>query len=158
VGAAGEAAGKAARMEEDNMAEKRTRISLRFWHPSWKATVFSETLGLTPRFAWTVGTPRATPTGIALDGLYTESYWCHQCETDIDNDPDTLITRLVEEISSQANFLRSVSETGGKAEILVWIISPNDFGESFSNETLLRLGTLGINLSFDIYFGDPEES
>lgn len=137
------------------MAKKQTRISLRFWHPTWKATVFSDTLNLNPRFIHSVGDRRRTPTGTLLEGTYTKSYWCYDYEAGNNCDPADAINELLAIVNPHADFVRSVMESGGRAEILVWIISSADFGEEFPSDVLLSLGRLGIGLSFDIYFGDP---
>ena len=142
---------------EAKMTEKKTRISLRFWHPTWKAAVFSDTLNLRPRFIHSVGEPRATPVGKRLEGTYAKTYWCYDHEAGNDCDPADAIKGLLTTISPHVDFVRSAIESGGEAEILVCIISPADFGESFPSEVLLDLGRLGIGLSFDLYFGDPEK-
>ena len=142
---------------EDNMAEKQTHISLKFWHPTWKAAVFSDTLDLSPRFIHTVGERRITPTGALLEGTYSKSYWCYDYKAGYNCDPADAINRLLAIISPRADFVRSAIESGGRAEVLVWIISPADFGESFPSDVLLGLGRLGIGLSFDLYFGDPDK-
>lgn len=137
------------------MVEKQTRISLKFWHPTWKAAVFSDTLNLNPRFIHTVGDRRTTPTGTLLEGTYAKSYWCYDYEAGNNCDPTDAINGLLVTINPHADFVRSVIESGGRAEILVWIVSSADFGEVFPSDVLLSLGKLGIGLSFDIYFGDP---
>ncbi|MBE7539311.1 MAG: hypothetical protein LC114_13170 [Bryobacterales bacterium] len=77
------------------------------------------------------------------------------CEAGNNCDPTDAINGLLATINPHADFVRSVIESGGRAEILVWTISSADFGEVFPSDVLLSLGKLGIGLSFDIYFDDP---
>jgi hypothetical protein len=92
-----------------------------------------------------------------LEGLYSRTYWCYYFKAGNDSDLVGAINQLLKKIDPYRSFLQSVKKSGGNAEIAVCIISSSDFGESFDSEVLLSLGKLGIGLSFDIYFGEPDK-
>jgi hypothetical protein len=132
------------------------RISVRVWHPSIQPELITHALNLPPKRQWLVGSPRATPKGNLLEGIYAESYWCADIsgEDPVNADETCLEDALVDGLSrlqAASAFLKSVREAKGRAEFLVGLYGRWNFGFEFSPDLLAKFSEIGLALSLDIY-------
>ena len=126
-------------------------VSIRIKHPTWNADIFTETFHLKPEISQTVGKPRFTPTGIALEGVYKQTYWCYNINYEATNEVECVVSEFLKKMKVYRVFFEEMRETGGRAMIVICILSKTDFGLEFDNSTIEEMANLGISLGFDIY-------
>lgn len=130
--------------------------SFRVWHPSMEPALISKAIGLEPKRSWRAGEPRTTPKGQPLEGKYPESYWCADISGEAPEDGEQqcledFLLGASSRLSAVGDFLRSVRETGGRTEIFVGLYGRWNYGFEFSPNLLLKLSSLGLALSLDVY-------
>jgi hypothetical protein len=140
------------------MNKRQVTIWLRISHPSWRADVFTKKLKLLPWSSCSAGEQRVTPTGVKLKGKYPNTCWyyCFVEDRHID-DTSIVVDQLLDKLHDKTAFLKKILKSKGRLEVIVSIVSPVDFAETFPKEVIFKMGKLGIELSFDVYLGDPDK-
>jgi len=101
----------------------RYRISLRLRHPSMRAEVITEALGMRPRFRWNAGDQRSTPQGQPLEGTYPTTYWCSDAVKAMGFDLEERLRVELAGIEPHSDFLALFTSTRGSIEYYVgWSI------------------------------------
>jgi hypothetical protein len=132
-------------------------ISLRLRHPSRDVGALLEQWGFEVGRSWVAGTPRATPAGTPLGGLWPESY-AYSC---LPVDGTTLahrLRRILKALEPVAADMAAFVESGGIAELFVgWHFERNS-GDMLDWELMRGLSECRLSLSLDIYpDAEPEE-
>ncbi|HTQ14759.1 MAG TPA: hypothetical protein VMH86_12870 [Rhizomicrobium sp.] len=122
-------------------------------HPDADLSDLPGALGLEAARIWKAGTPRMTPAGIPLTGVYHCSY----CGLSIAHAPDSTLMEAIEDVLEHLRPRRAVvdrlSNTGGRFDLVVYWYSPGNTGEEFPPYLLGALADLNIALGIDV-FGD----
>ena len=134
------------------MVEQAFTISFRVRHPVYPHHVIVQSLDMAPKFAHTVGAPRMTPRGEPLDGVYKETY-CSFSLIDRQNGWFTDgVNQALPSLASHREFLRSISDTGGCAELYVGVFVDGDTtGFTMDIEMMAALADLRVQLSAEFY-------
>lgn len=113
--------------------------------------MFTDTLGLEPRFVDVAGQPRIRK-GKTLEFVPTESYWSHEFDTDGEQDIEDYLLRKAADMAPYQEFFRRICATGGRVEFFVgfFVESPN-CGFVLSPELQRKCSESHLSLSFDIY-------
>jgi hypothetical protein len=126
-------------------------VSLRVVHPTLDPERICNSLGMAPFRSWKSGTPRQTPTGTPLEGVYTSSY----CSFDIADGDDGELARCIraatERLEEHADFFREIRQTGGSAMFYIFWYPNGDTGEVFDVDLLLKIAQLGIDIGINVY-------
>ena len=125
-------------------------ISLRLRHPERDVGALLEHWGLEVGRSWIAGTPRETPAGTPLGGVWPESYaYAH-----LPADGTTLAHRLRRILKTFEPFAAEIAalvEAGGTAELFVgWHFGRNS-GDMLDWELMRALADCRLSLSLDIY-------
>ena len=130
----------------------RYKISLRVVHPSMPYQEISAALGREPRFGWTVGDPKTTPQGHALEGTRDESYWSARLSEGQSKTPiEQTLADCVGPLTRHEAFLARLKEDGGRAELFIGLFGDRNFGLELPSHLLGTCSRLGLALSLDIY-------
>ena len=131
--------------------------ALRFFHPSMDPDLISSELGLKAMRAWRAGEPRRTPDGQPLVGVQRSTYWCCTLGTiddtsgsDEEEIGDVLRPWLIR-LAAKGEFIRSISNSGGRGEVYVTLSSAPVLGNTFSVEILRTLVELNLELSVEFF-------
>jgi hypothetical protein len=131
-------------------------ISLRISHPNIEPLEITNALGLEPVRTWKAGTPRQTPKGTPLEGIYRETYWYtrlipggeHPSEgTSLED----YLDHFAQQLARHRDFFARVREEGGRVELFIGTYGARNYGFEFSPSLLTAIGVLGLSLSFDVY-------
>jgi hypothetical protein len=135
-------------------------VALRLKHSSEDPALWTRELGMLPMHSQTAGKPRHTPNGSPLSGLAKQSFWIsdlHLPSAVVDL-PDA-IEAICDLLSPRRETLRRIADTGGKAELFVgFVLERTNTGFELPAALLRSLGDLGLQLSFDIYDFNREDS
>ena len=124
----------------------RFAVSLRIWHPTIDLGAIANELGMVSR-----------PSIAAGSGIYYPTCFCSERQCGHDEQILDVIEGLVKELHPKAAFLNEITEGGGRIELFIgWFQSTRGGGEIFNSDLLARLGSLHIDLAFDVY-GTNEE-
>jgi hypothetical protein len=129
-------------------------ISLRLRHPDRDVGPLLEKWGFEVGRSWVAGQPRTTPAGIALGGVWPDSY----AYSSLPAEGTTLAHRLrliLATVEPMARELVAFADSGGAAELFVgWHFQRNS-GDMLDWELMRRLADCRLSLSLDIY-PEPE--
>ena len=102
---------------------------------------------------WVAGAPRQTPTGRALSGTYSESYWASELEFSSDSGFLEKVIYMVGKLSGVKDNLRDFKASNGKIEIYLQMPGSSNNGGILESELLKRLGDLGVDLLIEVFPG-----
>ncbi len=128
-------------------------VLLRFRHPTKDLTFYSSLLAMPCSRSWIAGAPRQTPTGNALPGTYSESYWTSRLEFPCESGFSEKILYIVDKLSKEEKNLRDHKASGGKIEIYLQLPGSINNGDTIESELLKKIGYLGIDLLVEIFPG-----
>jgi len=130
--------------------------SLRLRHPSIDLAEATVRFGLPPTRFWKSGTPRTTPTGEALSGIYSESYWtapllggAKVLSTDVSLE-DSLAGVLIQ-VAPHREFLAAIRDSAGSCECFVGLFASANFGIELSATLMRGFSDVGLDLAIDAY-------
>ena len=132
----------------------RYSISLRIRHPQADLSEASEVFSLEPSNAWTAGDRRRTPTGAALDGFRSDSFWTARLSDgqSASRSLPAALSEAVQRLQIGAAFLDRLAASGGRSELFVgWFFDQGNSGDVLGFEFLGRLAALKLDVSFDVY-------
>jgi hypothetical protein len=113
---------------------------------------FSKELQLQPKYQWKAGDKRRTPKGKSLPGTYDLSYWCYNINSSSGIPLGTCLKKFVDDIAAHKDFLKRISDTGGRLEFFVGLFSQEKaLGEILGWQLLQAMAGLNIDLALDIY-------
>ncbi|EGM79577.1 hypothetical protein Rhein_0035 [Rheinheimera sp. A13L] len=133
------------------MNESEYTISLRIEHPSLTCNEITETIGLYPKFSYSVGEPRRTPRGDTLEGFYKETYCCFDVIPTKTGDFTDDIEQIVTQLSGLTSYFANLTAEGGRVEIFVGIFSDETVGFTLTTKDMIALANLSLELSVEIY-------
>jgi hypothetical protein len=130
-------------------------MSLRIRHPRIDPAEITRTLGLEPQYCWRVGDERREPEGDAIGGTYRETLWmcALMSEPELSGDQvgvESELLRALGALRRSFDFLRSLRDDGGVAEIHVSIFAREEFRLDCLGETLAVLGRMGFTFALEI--------
>lgn len=130
-------------------------ISLRIWHPDMPHEEFSKIIGRHPKYSWTAGSPRLSPKGVPLGGIYKSSYWSTELtpETTL-SEPIEIEQALdvqIEQFFQHAEFFNKVRAEGGKAEFFIGLFSDENIVVDIEPSLMGRLAHAGLGICLDYY-------
>ena len=114
-----------------------------------------------PKWSWRAGEPRVTPKGEKLKGVYAETYWASSLHEEKSLRSrkvpiEDFLINQVQLLQESSAFLKTLRDTGGRAEFFIGLYSGKNIGLELPSSLLGSMAELGINLSLDIY-AYPEE-
>ena len=131
-------------------------VSLRLRHPSLDLAQATARFGLTPTRCWRSGTPRTAPTGDALSGIYSESYWtapllggAKVLSTDISLDGS--LADILVQVTPHREFLAAIRDSAGSCECFVGLFASANFGIVLSATLMHGYSDVGLDLAIDAY-------
>jgi len=137
------------------MTEYQYVISLRIWHPDMHHEEFTKTIGLYPRYSWTVGSPRFSAKGKPLGGVHKSSYWSTELtpETTLSEniEVEQALDAQIENLAQHAAFFNKVRVEGGKAEFFVGLFSDENIVVDIDPALMARLARAGLGICLDYY-------
>ncbi|MFT3987291.1 hypothetical protein [Aestuariivirga sp.] len=126
-------------------------ISLRIWHPGIAPEEISIAIGRLPNHFWKAGTPRRSPPGGELPGLYAESYWSARIGTQHGTELGAALLEVLQDLVRHRAFLHRIRAEGGKIELFIGWFFERQSGGVLPYACLALAGDLQIDLSFDVY-------
>jgi hypothetical protein len=97
------------------------------------------------------GTPRKTPTGEPLPGVYRESFWTSGQEFSIKQGFVKSFMQCVEQLIHCKNNVLSIVQSGGRSTIYIQLTGSMNNGGTIKSETLKTLGELGVDLEIEVF-------
>ena len=141
------------------MKEKEYSISLRVWHPTMLGDDIVSRIKKPATVVHNVGQPMLTPKGNPIGRISEESFCSirlldHGKGSFVDG-----IELLLPELQTMADTLVEVVETGGVAELYVWVFpeEDNNLGFVLSRNVLDSFDRLRLQLSVEILLLEPDD-
>ena len=126
-------------------------VSLRVVHPAMDPDVICEALEWEAKYRWKAGTPRRTPKGTPLEGVYKNSYCSFDVAKGDDGELAACLRTAVGRLEKHAAFLRQVRSEGGEIMFYVFLYPNGDTGETLDVDLLSRMAGMGIELGVNVY-------
>ncbi len=129
-------------------------VSLRIVHPSMDAAELSAAMPFAPATVQQAGTPRRTPNGAVLDGLYRETCWIAVLESECLSVRESLedcLLRRVRQLQEYAALFERVRAGQGRVELFVGLFADKNCGVELPPSLALSIGQLGLTLRVEIY-------
>jgi len=124
--------------------------SLRFRKGHFDPSLITLVLGIKPDHQWSSGSPRISSDGREL-GVHPTSYWSSRLSDFQGLALAEAISRTITVLQPHADYLSELSRSGCWIELFVGIFLEESNGEEVEANSLKELGSLGINLSLDMY-------
>lgn len=137
------------------MSDYEFTMSLRVQHPRIDPTEITRALGIRPQHTWRAGEPRRDPAGVSLEGTHRDSYWVASLMAEpqlaaAHIDVESEMLRAATQLRRSSDFLQSLADQGGAAQIEVSLFAREDFRLELSPDLLLLFGRLGLTVIFDV--------
>jgi hypothetical protein len=129
----------------------KCEVWFRIYHPKIDLGKVADQLGLVVKTKWVAGSPRKTPKGRLLSGVYESSYCLFLLSPDRDMGLVEFLDSFARRLETHKGILSSLCKTGGKLEIYISMFVTKNSGEVFGWNVLARLSKLKISLALDIY-------
>ncbi len=100
------------------------------------------------------GTPRRTPKGHQLSGVYDKTYWTARIldGTWPGRDLESAINAVLDQLASNRSWFIDLDASGGESELFVgWFFDEGNSGDKLKSALLARLAEFRMDVSFDIY-------
>ena len=128
----------------------KSSIAISISHPVWRADDITACLKIDPDRCWDKGAACNGPDGRPLAGRHKATYWRAGWVVE---EPylglAAIINAQLDRLSLQEDFIRSISETGGRVVLeIFWDFHASVTDDELPVELLLRLGQFGIGLEF----------
>ncbi|CBL45673.1 Hypothetical protein HDN1F_20900 [gamma proteobacterium HdN1] len=130
-------------------------VSLRIKHPTHTHHSIVQSMGMTPKFSYSVGSPRATPKGRPLEGVYKNSYCSFTLLEKQGGDFVDGIKKIFVLLESHKEYFRLLTSEGGKTELFVGVFADGTVGFSLGVEEMRALADLSLELSVEVYNEEP---
>jgi len=137
------------------MSDYEFTMSLRIRHPHAEPAEITRKLGLEPQHVWRVGEERRDAEGAALGGTYHESLWIcalmarPELSSDL-VDVESELLHAVGALRRSFDFLQSLRDSGGVAELHISIFARQDFRLELPADSLASLGQMGITMALEV--------
>ena len=128
--------------------------SLHVHHPTTSLIDLGERIGIATSHWHRHGDPRTTPNGTSLPGLYSDNYWCGQFLTRDQEDITDFLRGIVNKLSPQQEFLRSIVDTGGVLCVFINVGCTHCCAHQFDRHLLADLSAIGLGIRIDFYGAD----
>jgi hypothetical protein len=137
------------------MSDYEFTMSLRIRHPSVDPAQITRTLGIDPQHTWRAGDVRRDSEGGALGGEYRETFWMGRLMTQPKLASERIgveseLTQTLAQLRKSQDFLGSLKEQGGVAELHVSIFAREEFRLEFLPGSLALLGRLGLTVAVEV--------
>ena len=126
-------------------------VSLRIRHPTLTSEPIVESIGMLPEFCHSVGTPRKTPTGQLLDGLYDQTYCTFPLTKKKLGRFDDGVRELMPRLAFHAEYFRQLRASGGSAELYIGVFFEDWSGFELGCQDMKALADLGLDLGVELY-------
>ena len=142
--------------EEDEWDEKikqALRYSARILikHPDIDPARITEALRLKPNMSHLAGSPRMTPKGGPLPGVYKESAWSHWYRVERNRLFFSEVGKLLDWLEPHKDFLRGIVDSGGTIDIILHLPGDTNIGDHFRWQDMARLAALRIDLGIEVF-------
>lgn len=139
--------------EDDLSVDVPLKFSIRLLicHPTLDPESFTSEIGVLPISSQRVGTPRKTPRGTELPGVYRESKWSCIWETEGARYFFTELRKIINMLLPHADLLKQVTTTGGSANLIVDLSGRSNIGDTLHASELRLLAELNIDLGIEVF-------
>lgn len=134
----------------------RVTVSLRITSPAITADEIASLVGLDPSRHWNVGEARTTPKGQVLEGARKTSYATFRLVDKQRAWLSEVISTYERELADRAAVLEEIRNAGGTTELFVGWFLERSGGDTLPSALLRALGSLGLDLSLDVYPSDSQ--
>lgn len=135
----------------DRSGALRFAIRLRIIHPRMDPEDISRRLELNADMLWRAGTPRRTPKGTPLVGIYRETRWGWSEQHLNQRDFFRAAVGLIEKLERHREFLAMIIGEGGTVDLILHLPGDVNIGSSIAAADLRRLADLNINLGIEVF-------
>ena len=137
------------------MSDYEFTMSLRIRHPHVDPAQITRTLGIDPQHTWRAGEVRRDPEGGTLGGEYRETFWMGRLMAQPKLATERIgveseLAQTLAQLRKSQDFLGSLKEQGGVAELHVSIFAREEFRLEFAPASLAMLGRLGLTVAFEV--------
>ena len=137
------------------MSDYEFTMSLRIRHPRIEPAEITRRLGMEPQHFWRAGEQRRDAQGAAVGGSYHESLWmcALMARPELASDLIGVESELLHAIGvlrRSLDFLQSLRDTGGVAELHVSLFARQEFRLELPAELLASLGQMGIAMALEV--------
>lgn len=126
-------------------------VDLRVCHPSLPLAEICDLMGRRPDVGWSVEDPRRTPRGRVLGGVRESSYWCLSLQVATTEFLSQVLRRTVLDLGRIHFGIKELVSSKGRVEVYVGVDGDRSAGDTIPSEVLVALGTLGVDLSFEVF-------
>ncbi|PXA03910.1 hypothetical protein DDZ13_09730 [Coraliomargarita sinensis] len=134
------------------------QVSLRIKHPTLKPDEITRALGLVPSLVQAAGKNRRTPDEKILKDVCRETFWHHKFHiSESASDLESSIVEIIASLKSNLEFLNTIKEAGGSAELFCGVFLDVNIGLGFDNSLTQLLAEASLPLSVDLYPPDEQE-
>lgn len=129
----------------------RYRVSLRVTHPSWSHYKLADHVGLSPKYAWSVGDAHPFRSPDTPPKIRRHSYCSFEIGHGDDGELTSLLEQTLNEFANRDTKLRAIQMSGGDVSFYVFWCPNGDTGETFDVALLRRMSSMGIGLDINVY-------
>ena len=128
------------------------RVTLSITHPGIDPAEITHTLGLEPTGrTHRAGTPRTTPKGTPLEGVWQDTYWSRRFDMRAAPELGLVLEELVERLREHRAFFRRLAEEDGRTEFFCGAFVDGSWDKEIPWRLLRSLGAMRIGLRLDVY-------
>lgn len=128
-------------------------VLVRFRHPTKDLTFLSSLLDLPCSRSWVAGTPRQTPIGEPLSGVYADSYWYSRLDFPSEDGFGKQLVFAMDILVNAKERLYELKKSGGKIEIYLQLSGAVNNGDAIDSAVLNTMGELGVDLLIEVFVG-----
>jgi len=139
--------------EEDEAAHFDVRLLI--IHPSIDPGLITTTLGLTPHLSWRAGTPRATPAGTPLPGLYRDTRWGYSYPVRGNRLFSDEIEKMIDRLEPHARFLAEIVEGTGSVNLIIHLPGKVNVAGEITWRQMARLSELRTDFGIEVFPDSP---
>ena len=120
-------------------------------HAELDPDAVSRQLNLTPYLSQRRGSKVLTPKGRASGDIYKAGKWAYETEVASLQLLEVELAKLVAHLSYSRDFIRDVSNKGGKVLIYISLSEPHAFALEIEPKVLGELSAMGVHLAMEVF-------
>lgn len=126
----------------------RYSIGLKFRHPTWHVSRFTEAMGCDPEHSYSFGEEYRVGKAVKLRAI---SYWCFSRQRDGERRFFKEFIAICDWLTTKKSFLDEVLASGGTVTVDIALRGTDNIGSELNFEYLRRAGELGISLGIEVF-------
>jgi hypothetical protein len=131
---------------------KQFEVELFIVHPTLRPSEITASIGLRPKITHRVGDRRKTPKRTMLKGTYPDTRWRYSRRYRTKHQLfASKVDELIGRLTKRKAFLRKLRATGGRACVIIQLLSTGYFGDEIPVRTLKNMAEFDLDFGIESY-------